>query len=452
MTNKEITQLEKQYDKIQKQFRVESGNGSLTDATQFSVNQDLPVHRWFHFKEGFAANILTAAGVDTSILNDEGKVFLDPFCGSGTSLLAGDIQHHWHCQRIGVEINPFLSFVTRTKTSWRDYKPDRIEELGKKILATPLKRRLPRNQWPELSTFHNSEMFSPSKVSALVDAVNRIYGLTDLERDVLMLGIAAAAERVSFYRKDGRALRKLRSKSKIVERKNLVVDDVLRDIWSGYATDLRLLQSQDDNNRGSCMVIQGDGREISFPDGLEIMPGQVNLIAYSPPYLNQIDYTEVYKVELWLLRFVTNQEQMLSLRKQTLRSHASVAFFANGTNLPEDVINSVLLAASIVEKTGTKWHLRFRDTAFGYFEDMLSSLSRQYELLVPNGQAVCVVANSSHGSKSHRVPVVSDLLIARLAQSIGFEVEKLLVARKMPRRDSINGFSRESVIILKRPG
>lgn len=450
MSKEDIARLEALYKETQRRFTLEAGNGVLNEATRFSANQRFPIHRWFHFKEGFSANILAVAGVQMDALDNANAVFLDPFCGSGTSLLAGDLQYQWRGQRIGIEINPFLEFVANTKVNWRRYNPDRMEDLIRRILAQPLQTQLPFEQWPELSSFHNPEMFDPRKVSALVDAVERVSRLTDIERNLLMLGIAAAAERIGYYRKDGRALRKIRSESTISERERLVVDDVLREIWSSYVTDLKLLQSRNSNCYvGDCMVIRGDGRKISLSD--RVSPGQVDLIAYSPPYLNHIDYTEVYKVELWLLKFVKTKAEMLDLRKQTMRSHASVAFSANGTNLPQDVVDAVTLAASIVEKTGKKWHLRFRDTAFGYFEDIHATLSRQIELLRPGAQAVCVVANSSHGSRSHRIPVVSDLLIARIAERIGFEVEKLLIARKMPRRDGMNGFSRESIIFLRRP-
>ena len=49
-------------------------------------------------------------------------------------------------------------------------------------------------------------------------------------------------------------------------------------------------------------------------------------VPYSPPYLNCIDYTEVYKLELWLLELVKTQAEFRQVRLGTLRSHPSVKF------------------------------------------------------------------------------------------------------------------------------
>ena len=94
---------------------MQQGSPELAEAVQFRSNRTRPVHRWFPFKAGFAANLLSAAGVDTVDLAPEEAIFLDPFCGCGTTLVAGDLEHQWRARRIGVEVNPFLTFVAETK-------------------------------------------------------------------------------------------------------------------------------------------------------------------------------------------------------------------------------------------------------------------------------------------------------------------------------------------------
>jgi hypothetical protein len=169
-------------------------------------------------------------------------------------------------------------------------------------------------------------------------------------------------------------------------------------------------------------------------------------MVYSPPYLNHIDYTEVYKVELWLLQFVATQQAMLDLRKQTLRSHASISVTAAHPILPADVARALEIAVAAVTATGTKWHRHFGILAHAYLADLSQTLERQYELLQPGGRAVCVIANSAHGSSQHRVPIAADLFIAALADAIGFQVEQFLVARQVRRRDHLNRFLRETVL------
>lgn len=376
------------------------------------------MHRWFHFKEGFAANLLSAIGIDTGELLNEGAIFLDPFCGYGTTLTAGDIEHQWRARRIGVEINPFLAFVAKTKTAWRKHHPVRLGKLGSEVLTTPLREDIRSTAWPTLSSFHNKAMFLPERVSALLDAVNRIKQIPDPERDLLLLGVAAVAERVSFYRQDGRALRILRSPGELKERTRLTVEKALRQVWSVFEEDLRTLQERGKLLFGKCTVVHGDGRALRFPENFHVYPGQVTLMVYSPPYLNHIDYTEVYKIELWLLQFVKTQQEMLAIRKQTLRSHASIGIMAANPTLPTNVMRALEVASSAVTSTGKKWHRKFGALTRAYLTDLHQTLERQYELLQPGGRTVCVISNSAHGSSQHRVPIAADLFIAAIADSL----------------------------------
>jgi hypothetical protein len=55
------------------------------------------------------------------------------------------------------------------------------------------------------------------------------------------LGVASVAERVSFYRKDGRALRILRSPGELKGRTGLNIAMALRQIWSTFEEDLQNL-------------------------------------------------------------------------------------------------------------------------------------------------------------------------------------------------------------------
>lgn len=449
-----LGRLERLYDRFQERFHIIKGSPALAEAVHFGTNRTRPVHRWFHFKEGFSADLLSATGVDTSVLHNEEAVFLDPFCGCGTTVLAGDIEHQWHAHRIGVEINPFLKFVAETKVSWRKYDPVRLRRLAEKVLSEPLREDLDPITWPALSTFHNEQMFAPQRISALIDLTSRVSEIDEPERDLLLLGVASAAEYVGFYRKDGRALRILRSPGELRERNSLSVSAILRRTWSVYEADLLSLRPRRNSAPGRCTVLEGDGRALQDLDDLG-GSDRLSLTAYSPPYLNHIDYTEVYKVELWLLRFITNQQEMLDLRRQTLRSHASVAISSVNPDLPRDLAQPLELATSLVTATGMttarKWQRQFGDLALAYLTDLQQALKRQYELLQPGGRVICVVANSAHGAKQQRIPVAVDLFIASLADALGFEVERLLVARQLRRRDHLNRFLRETALILRRP-
>ena len=446
-----LSNLENLYSKIQDRFNVVQGSSELAEAVQFQSNHSRPVHRWFPFKEGFSANIFTATGIDTTPLLYDDAIFLDPFCGCGTTLLAGDIDCQWHAFRIGYEINPFLSFLAGVKANWRKYDPDKLTNIRKALLSEPLSKSIPQTKWPSLSTFHNPAMIAPNKVSALVDIVDRVRGVENTYKDLLLVGVAAAAEQVSYHRKDGRALRIIRSEQVLKQRRRTRLSTVLRNLWKSYEDDLRSLAPYRDKPNGKFLILCQDGRSVELPSDIGIRLGDVTLMAYSPPYLNHIDYTEVYKVELWLLEFIKNKEEMLQLRKQTFHSHGSVKFDVRAPSLTGDTARALEIATSAVTDTGGQWHKQFGNLASTYFADMTQSLKRQYILLKPGGRAICVIGNSAHGSKKNRIPIATDIFVAAIAASIGFQIEKFVIARQLRRRDHCNQFLRETVLVFRRP-
>lgn len=444
-------ELVRLYDGIQNCTKVMAGSSALAEEVTFRANRPLPVHRWFPFKEGFSAHVLKAVGVDTTHLRSPDEVFIDPFCGSGTTLLAGDLDENWSARRIGFEINPFLLFVSDTKLNWRNYRPGTLHRLSEQVLDDALRADIPQSQWPALSTLHRVDMFAPERVSQLLDVIERIRTLPTPESNLLLLGVAAATEKLSFFRKDGRALRIVRKPSELAEREEGTVGLALKRQWQDYESDLQELVERRRSPAPPLALYGEDGRTMAFPSTSTRVP-PVGLIAYSPPYLNHIDYTEVYKVESWLLGHIRSSDAMLTLRKSTLRSHGSVSVRASSASLPLLVRRALAVASTEVAQTGGKWHSRFGNVACGYFSDLQTALLRQYDLLCPGRQVVCVVANTAHGAAAHRVPIAVDLLLVEIARGIGFEIDRLIIARQLVRRDHLNRFLRESVLVLRRPG
>lgn len=84
--------------------------------TTFVDNMKLPVHRWFRFSAGFSAqwaeDTIDALGA---------KVVLDPFAGSGTTLLAAERRG---TRSYGVEAHSFLVRVARAKLHHRENPDD----------------------------------------------------------------------------------------------------------------------------------------------------------------------------------------------------------------------------------------------------------------------------------------------------------------------------------------
>jgi hypothetical protein len=262
------------------------------------------------------------------------------------------------------------------------------------------------------------------------------------EHDALLLGLAACIEPLSKIRKDGRALRLVPS------RKRRLIVPTLTEKWDEIKEDCQSLRERE-IGYPLPRVIVGDGR---MPSQLGVDENSVDLIVTSPPYPNNIDYSEVYKLELWLLGFVRTYDEFLELRKSTVRSHPTSELTGSHTEFVSETRHGrlKLLFDPIFERTESsdeKWRHRL---LLGYFDDMWISLKEQFRCLKRNGRAIVVVGNSLHGG--HHLPylIPTDLALAMIAERLGFCVERVYVARNLMRRLSGNHFLRESVVILRK--
>lgn len=83
------------------------GHGGSRNATTFTDNMKLPVHRWFRYSAGYSAewagDLMRHWGVE--------KV-LDPFGGSGTTCLAAQEKR---VESVGTEVHPMVARIANAK-------------------------------------------------------------------------------------------------------------------------------------------------------------------------------------------------------------------------------------------------------------------------------------------------------------------------------------------------
>jgi len=423
-------------------------DGSLKSLVTFEDTRLAPVHRWYTFKEGYSNNLLPwlqAAGIVPP-----GMVLrlLDPYMGVATTLLSAQAAtSRGQGFAVGVERNPAIRSIAQAKLGWPTYCTAKIQDHITTLNVEPAHGSTVYPV-PTLSTFstvhgNGKTAFDPGALQDLLHYrrwIDRHCGQGP-EHHFWVLAWAAIIEEASNTRKDGRALR-LITRANVPNVKALLLAQSTR-----MLQDVCCMQSQD-LQPVPAWSIGGDARRLPFGDNT------FNVTCYSPPYLNNIDYSEVYKLELWLRGDVTSREEFRTLRLGTLRSHPSVQF-------PLTAICDSLGPKSWIRRI--KKHLlatvpndRFRDMRHalfaGYIDDMLLTLKEQARVTQPGAPIVCVVGNSLHGSKDHdKILVCTDLIIAAAAQAVGLKIDRLQVARQLPRRDHKNGWLRETIIIMRKP-
>jgi hypothetical protein len=299
-----------------------------------------------------------------------------------------------------------------------------------------------------LTTFANRAYFDANVLQELLTLRAAIDAEAEAGSDPLAVDLArvclgAVVESCSSLRRDGRALRY--EAGKVVARP---VAAFLKKCEDAEADLPRI---------GIALagaVSMADARDAAtLPSG----SAKVDLFLFSPPYPNNIDYTEVYKLEAWLLGMYGGSADFSAQRHRTVRSHASLDFGdAPVAIAPADQANIDKLIAPLLETTPAtgRYAASRRRTIRGYAYDLFQTLSNLASVANDDARLVYVVGNSLHGGHDdHQVLIAADLLIARLAELAGFTIDKIAVARYPSRRRTESRFLRESVVFARRaPG
>ena len=360
----------------------------------FIPNKNLPIYSWFYFKEGFSRDFVHMM-IDSFKL-DNRSIILDPFVGSGTTLLACKERT---IDSVGVDVAPLAVFVSQTKTA--DYKIDELIKIAKQIFE----KKFERQNLNQVSRF-TRQFFSKPSLEDILFFREQVRKIEDpAAKNFFTLALMNAAMKVSYAYKDGAVLR-------VVKKPFPPFRKFYKKIIKKMIKDLKK------TNFKPCRIeiYLGDARKMDFLEN-----DLFDAIITSPPYLNKIEYTKIYRIEYELF--------FEDVKVDPIRSYI-------GLN-PKNVVDPFL-------------GLDLPEAAKAYFQDMKLALREMFRVLKKGGRASIVVAG---GVFPDRV-VESDILIAELAENIGFNVDKIITVNKRvatTKRVIKIGEARESIIMLSKP-
>jgi len=373
-------------------FKIEK-NYDLGKLVTFIPNEKLPIYNWFYFKEGFSRDFVMRF-IDYFKLK-EGDWILDPFLGVGTTLLAAKEKG---INGVGIDAAPLAIFVSQVKTA--DYEINELKEYAKKIFNEKFKK-------PSLTSINPfiKKAFSKYSLEDIIFFREIIREIEDIKiRNFFTLALMRSAMDVSYAFKNGAVIKIFKKPippfrkyfKRIVKR---MIKDIEKIKFKKCELNIRL----------------GDARKLDF-----LEDNFFNAIITSPPYLNKIEYTKVYRIEYELF--------FGHVKVDPIRSYIGLNLKNVKDIFPE---------------------LNLPDIAKAYFYDMKMALNEMYRVLKNNGKAAIVVAE---GIFPNRI-VESDILLAKIAKDIGFKIEKIIIVneRIATRERTIKiGKARESIIILEK--
>jgi len=406
-------------------------------------NTDMPRHRWYHFKEAFSPNVVNYALEDAQC-NKTKDLIIDPFSGSGTVAVTSTLNGY---KAIGFEVNPFLAFVSATKLT--QCRSNTIHKQLHSIIASIRRGEIsPLEHFSTFSDTGDSEkwLFNKQVLRAFEGGWVPTSSMYKPVRDVARLCLIGAAMDACNAAKDGKCLRY----RKDWKERSFGVSDFVNAFEKRMQEVIDDLEISPINKDIESFIKLGDSRKMSS----DIIQNQkFKLCVMSPPYLNSFDYTDVYRPELFLGRFVLNNEQLQILRHNTLRSHVQVKW----AEPHEEYFGRHFFESfqELNERRENLWNNRIPLMVQAYFEDMKKILVNLMSLAKKDASVWIVVSTSAYAG----VELPVDLIIADIATQVGWYLRDIKVIRYLKRvsgqqwdelskRKEQRPHLRESIIIL----
>lgn len=419
--------------------------------------EDRAVHDWYRFVLSFpphlVRNYLELFGVGP------GECLLDPFCGTGTTLV--------ECKKlgiasVGVEANPITCFASQVKVDWH-VDPDGLLSHANEVARLSRERLQVEgiSEFEGLPLFETGQTATAGLLTLPRDARDLLLkgsiSPLPLHRALVLLETLKQEDDERFNEHERLAL----AKAVVFGASNLhfgpeigvtapkrdapVVETWLAGVRQ-MADDLRALRDRDGT---LTTVYRADSRQLATL----LEPNSVNAVITSPPYPNEKDYTRTTRLESVLLGFISSKQDLRLVKDNLLRSNTRNVYKSDRDDVHiaehEDIqrIADMIEARRISLGKTSGWERLYARVTKLYFGGMARHLASLRPVLRPGAQLAYVVGDQA---SYLRVMIRTGQLLADIAESLGYEVTGIDLFRTRLATATKEQL-REEVVLLRWP-
>ncbi|MCC6686754.1 MAG: DNA methyltransferase [Fimbriimonadaceae bacterium] len=421
--------------------------------------EDRPVHAWYRFVLSYPPHLvrqyLTSFGVQP------GDVMLDPFCGTGTTMV--------ECKKngiasVGFEANPMAALASRVKTDW---SPSAIEfsRIAKWVAENARQEISERLQ--DLTGIADAGMVcEPEQLD--------LYGLRSLDNDAFALLLQNSISPRPLHRAlvlkkwIGAAPRDLTEHLQLALAWTLVsragnvrfgpevgttrpkVDADVVTEWLAQCERMSIdLASYNDRRNIPSHLIQADSRNVS-----QLEDGSISAVFTSPPYPNEKDYTRTTRLESVVLGLIQNKKELRELKEGLLRSNTRNVYVADEDDKFVEGVPEIQAIATEIERRRiamgktSGFEKQYHRAAKLYFGGMAKHLENLKPKLRPGAMLGYVVGDQASYLQVH---IPTGQLLGKIATARGYEVASIDLFRTRLATATKQQL-REEVLVLRWPG
>jgi DNA modification methylase len=372
----------------------------------------------------------------------EGDTVLDPFMGSGTTLLESFITGR---HSLGVDIHPLARLIAKVKVTPVD--PRRLEAMGDTLLAEIRADRTDNADWvPEIP--NRDHWFKPEVLRELATVKKHVWALRKGDaQDFFKICLSSIIRKMSNSDSDS-LIPEVTTFRKKLDEQGKTSSDVIGKFDNAVrnktvdSEELWHLAGEVRKKYRTPPTIQIIGREAR---DLALEDDSVDLAVTSPPYASAVHYASVHKLEMYWLDLLKDLGELDGQIVGTSRAYVSeYRPWEPRTGIPE--LRTVLGELMAVEKKSAY-------IVYKYFDDMRRNLCEVNRVLKRNGVYSIVVGENTF----RKVRIPTYLILSRIAVQAGFEMKDVFVYDVINRHLDIprwndSRIERDYILVLQRSG
>jgi len=415
--------------------------------------EDRAFHDWYRFVLSYPAHLVREYIREFELTSDD--VVLDPFCGTGTTVVESKLQG---IQSIGLEANRFAEFAGNVKVDW-DVNADSLLDRAESICSI-VRERLNDQGVPDDAT--ESEIKRPI-LKSLSDEQQPLILKNSINPIALHKSLTLLAE-IDRYKEQTvhKYLRLAFAKSLVFKISNLKFGPevgvgkpraevaVLAEWFEEVEKMVDDLKNVDPRDYPNASVKLVDSRDINTA----LNGTKISAVITSPPYPNEKDYTRTTRLESVVLGFVKDRYDLRSMKKTLLRSNTRGVYrddtddkFVEHIQEIQDIAEQIEIRRQELNKTSGFERMYPRLTKL-YFGGMAKHLKDLKAVLKPGAMLAYVVGDQA---SYLRVMIRTGQLLEKIAVDLGYEkvrIDQFRTRFSTASKEWLN----EEVVVLRFPG
>ena len=369
-----------------------------------------------------------------------GDLVLDPFMGSGTTLLEAYIAGRNSC---GIDIHPLARLIAKVKITPLD--PEVLSSLAERLLEDIREDEENVDEWvPEIP--NREHWFRPRVLKDLARIKKNVWAMRRGDyQDFFKICFSSIIRKVSNSDDDSLIPEVTSFQRKLDEQGKTSYDSLARfentvrnklldaaDLWR-----LSLEVVEKYGNAPEIRIIGRDARDIDLRDGA------VDLAVTSPPYVSAVHYVSVHKLEMFWLNMITETSELDGKIVGTARAYLpEYKDWEPNTRVNE--LMRVLLELRSKDKKSAY-------IVNKYFDEMRKNLCETNRVLKRGGRYCIVVGENTF--RRIRIPTYG--IVAGVAELAGFELERTFVFDVINRHLDIprwndSRIEKDHILVLRR--